>query len=138
MKKEIVGKIKKKRTYDEDKLQIKCIKYMRRKYPDVISRATLAGANIGARQGFKRKEMGNLAGFPDLEILEPSSGYGALYIELKKKGGRLSKVQKEVIEKLNKKNYLAMKIDDYSVFKKTIKKYLRNKLTKNKISSYFS
>ena len=119
--------VKKKRKNDEDKLQIKCIEYMRKNYPTIITRSTLSGAHIGAKQGFKRKEMGNLAGFPDLEILEKSNDYGALYIELKTKKGRLSQFQKDVIHKLNEKGYLALKVDDFELFKKTVKDYLNKK-----------
>jgi hypothetical protein len=118
------SKIRKKRRNDEDNLQIKCVNYMRKTYPSVITRSTLAGACIGAKQGFKRKEMGNVAGFPDLEILEPSAPYNALYIELKTKIGKLSKVQKEVIAKLNDKGYKALMVNDFDVFKTVVKKYL--------------
>lgn len=117
-------KIKKKYKHDEDDLQIKCVEYMKKTYPNVITRSTLAGACIGSKQGFKRKKMGNMAGFPDLEILEPSKSYHALYVELKTAKGRLSKVQKEVIEKLNEKGYKALMVNDFDLFKKTVDKYL--------------
>lgn len=121
----------KKKVYGEDALQIKCIKYVRKNYPEIIIRSTPQGANLGSAQGKKRKDMGCLKGFPDIEVLKPKGGYGALYIELKTKKGRLRKEQKEMLEKLNKSGYLAMMINDFSIFKKTINDYLNGSMIKN-------
>lgn len=71
-----------------------------------------ASANGGSRnyiEAAKFKRMGVSAGFPDIEIPLPVKPYHGLYIEIKRlKGGRVSDLQKEWLDYLNKHGYCAM------------------------------
>lgn len=54
--------------------------------------------------GRKLKDEGVKAGMPDYHLPVSRNGYHSLYIELKAKGGRATKTQKEVHEKLRAHN----------------------------------
>ena len=56
------------------------------------------------------KREGLKAGFPDINLTLPCSGYHGLFIELKndKPKGKLSQAQKSWLSKLNKAGYLAL------------------------------
>ena len=55
--------------------------------------------------GARAKEMGKLAGVPDLFLPIMRDGFGGLYVEMKAKKGKLSDAQKEVIPVLRKNGY---------------------------------
>jgi hypothetical protein len=58
-----------------------------------------------SRYGKSLKDMGMRAGVADLFIAMPRHGYGGGWIELKSKGGILSKAQKEFLEDMTKQCY---------------------------------
>jgi len=60
------------------------------------------GGVRGALDGKRRKEMGQVAGFPDILVL---TYRGALFFEVKAEGGRVDASQKAVHEALQKMGY---------------------------------
>ena len=60
------------------------------------------GGRRDSREAARLKRQGVRAGVPDLCLPVPRGGYGALYIELKVKGGRLSENQKAWMERLRR------------------------------------
>ena len=79
------------------------------KHP-IIGDNIYAIPNGGARNAvvaMKMKNEGQRKGMPDLCLPVAKKGYHGLYIELKKKGGRVSPEQREVIARLNANGYLA-------------------------------
>lgn len=106
----------------ESDLQAACVKWFKTQYPKhIIYAITNEGIAGAAAQrmayGAKRKRMGVMAGIPDLCIpcvafrftpeseddkpsIDNMTFTGALYIELKVKGGSVSKIQKDTQTKL--------------------------------------
>lgn len=56
-------------------------------------------------EGRKLKEMGLSKGFPDISILEPKGKYHGLYIEMKRKGNKLSEDQIKWLMELRARGY---------------------------------
>lgn len=75
-------------------------------------------------QGKKLKREGLKKGVPDLCLPVPRSGFHGLYIEMKYGTGRLTKEQKEWIEKLNKQGYKATVCYGFEEARDTILKYI--------------
>lgn len=88
--------------------------------PNEGKRSKIVGAEL-KRMGLKR-------GFPDLQLLVPNKKYAGLIIELKAdKSKRLSKEQKEWIEKLNSYGYKAVRANGADEAIGIIKEYLNIK-----------
>jgi hypothetical protein len=69
----------------------------------------LGGIRTGIKQARKAKKTGYRRGFPDLQICEARGGYFGLFIELKANSkAYASPVQKQWVEDLNKRGYLAV------------------------------
>ena len=64
------------------------------------------GGSRHVAEAVKFKRMGVLAGFPDLFLFIPKGEYHGLFIELKAKGGRVSKAQADMIARLQEAGYL--------------------------------
>lgn len=76
------------------------------------------GGVKGARDGMRKKSMGQKAGFPDLIVL-PYANVGAFFIEVKAPKGRVSESQDEMhgrMERLGYKVCVARSIDDVRDF----------------------
>ena len=83
--------------------------------------------NGGSRnivEATKFKRMGVLAGFPDLFLFVARGGYHGLFIELKAKGGRVSKAQADMIARLQEAGYLCCVCFGANSAIETIKAYL--------------
>ena len=100
--------IKRKRSSIEHTEQVKLVQRVRAFYPDVIIAAIPNGGDRTALERVRLYSEGVLAGMPDLCVLEPSSGFHGLFIEMKTKTGRQSKEQQEMAERLNAKGYLCL------------------------------
>ena len=74
------------------------------------------------------KRQGVTMGVPDLFLAYPSSGYYGLFIELKSASGRLSYAQKEWIERLNNKGYLAVVAYSLDEAINIVKNYIEGKV----------
>jgi len=60
------------------------------------------GGRSGVLDGMRKRDMGQTAGFPDLVIL---THRGALFLEVKVEGGRVTPAQREVHERLRAMGY---------------------------------
>ena len=93
----------------EQKQQEALVTYLQLQYKDVRFCASLGGQYQQYQsQRSKAIRTGYVKGFPDLQITEARKGYHGLFIELKTKTGRPTKHQKEWIDDLNKRGYLAI------------------------------
>ncbi len=124
-------KRKKKQKYDDEehRIQCSCVKWFNLKYPKLKGRL-FAVPNGGRRDtvtGGKLKAEGVTAGVSDLILLKSNRDYGALLIEMKKKGGYQSPSQKEwqkiICENGEYKYVLCFSLDD---FIREVDDYLRN------------
>lgn len=114
----------------EDIIQIQIIQWCELqsgKYPMLLDiHHSPNGGKRNAREGAKFKKMGTRPGFPDLELLYPNGEYNGLFIELKAPNGKLSKSQKEWIDKLNNRGYKAVACYGFEEARDTIIKYLES------------
>ena len=76
------------------------------------------------RQGVTLKRMGVKKGVTDIFIGLPCGGYYGLWLELKTEGGKLSKEQKEFIDRKNARGYLALAAWGFDDAVNAIKDYL--------------
>ena len=107
----------------EDKLQTAVVTYLNIEYKALFC-ASLGGQYQRYQsQRMKAKRTGYVAGFPDLFIYEAKGGYCGLAIELKVKGNYASPKQKDWIDKLNARGYLAVVCTGFDQAKKTIDNY---------------
>lgn len=107
---------KKKRDYPETTLQIECVSWFRRQFPDLVLAAYNANSR-SPRAGKMNKDKGVLAGVPDLLILQPSGKFSGLLVELKIPDGALSPKQKALHVKLSLAGYQVLvcrTIDEFS------------------------
>jgi hypothetical protein len=73
----------------------------------------------------RNRQMGVKRGVPDLMLPIPAGQYHGLFIEMKAKGGRLSKQQKDWIKALNQLGYLAVVAFGWEEAKCEIENYLK-------------
>ena len=86
--------------------------------PNEGRRSRRAGGEL-VKQGMKK-------GMPDICLPIPRGGYGALYIELKRRhGGRLSEDQRKCLAALNEAGNLAVVCKGFDEAKDVIERYLR-------------
>lgn len=99
------------------------------KYPELdMLMHTVNEGKRSTRMGAELKRMGMKKGFPDISLLVPNKTFLALFIELKAdKTKRLSKEQKEWLEKLNRYGYKAVRCNGADEAINTIKNYLNIK-----------
>ena len=105
---------------------IEWCKWQKVKYPELDMIIHIANeGKRNPRTGAELKRMGLRKGFPDLQLLVPNKQYSALFIELKTdKTKRLSKEQKEWLEKLNSFGYKAVRCNGADEAIEVIKEYL--------------
>jgi hypothetical protein len=93
----------------EQELHDAVVKYLNW-MPHILFTSTLGGIYLGSnnwrQKSIKKKHYKK--GVPDILIFEPRNDYKGLMIELKTLKGRPSIHQKEWIEKLNDRGYLAV------------------------------
>ena len=79
-------------------------------------------------EGSKLISQGMKRGVPDICLPVPRGGYGALYIELKRRqGGRVSKDQRDWVDALNRVGNRALVCKGFDEAKKAIEDYLNGK-----------
>jgi hypothetical protein len=84
------------------------IQYLRSVHPNVLYCASAGGMRTSMRQAIKMKQMGYIAGFPDLFIYEQRNGFAGLAIEMKRvSGGVASPEQKQWQHRLIMNGYRA-------------------------------
>lgn len=109
------------------KIIIEWCEWQKTKYPelDMIFHITNEGKR-SKRTGAELKRMGLKRGIPDICLPVPSNEYNGLWIELKAdKTKRLTKEQKEWLEKLNRYGYKALRCNGADEAIETIKDYLK-------------
>lgn len=120
----------------EDSLQIAVCNYIRLQYPKVLFTSDASGIRLTMGQAVKMKKMKSNPGWPDLFLAEPKGKYHGLFIELKRDGERIIKLngdpvsrhiaeQIEMISILNNKGYSAWMIIGFDNVKKVIDWYFK-------------
>lgn len=92
---------------NEQNLQEALVTYIQLKFKGVRFCASAGGLRTSISQASAMKRAGYVKGVPDMQIMESRHNYNGLFLELKTKKGRLSPHQKEWIEDLNDRGYLA-------------------------------
>ena len=113
----------------EQKIIFEWAEWNKNKYPELeMLMHTVNEGKRTPRMGAELKRMGMKRGFPDISLLVPNKKYHGLFIELKAdKTKRLTKEQKEWLEKLNKYGYKAVRCNGSDEAIQVIKDYLRIK-----------
>ena len=113
----------------EQKVIFEWAEWNKNKYPELeMLMHTVNEGKRSPRVGAELKRMGMKRGFPDISLLVPNKKYHGLFIELKvDKTKRLTKEQKEWLEKLNKYGYKAVRCNGSDEAIQVIKDYLRIK-----------
>ena len=109
--------------YEEERIQECVVHWARVNYPDLLLTCAPATAKT-VQQGMRNKRLGLLKGWPDLFFAEARGGFYGLFIELKAEGGRLSREQIEILQKLNDRGYRAIVCYGDSEAISAIKDYL--------------
>ena len=93
---------------NEQRQQQAIVTYLQLQYKNVRYCASLGGQYQQYHsQRTKAIKTGYKKGFPDLQITEARKNYHGLFIELKTATGRMTPSQKQWIEDLNERGYLA-------------------------------
>ena len=103
--------IRPRKTPSEHQEQVNLVARVRLLYPDVIIYAIPNGGYRHLKEAVRLKAEGVLAGIPDLFIAEPRGGWHGLYVEVKKRNGKLSKDQALRIAELRLKGYCVLLAD---------------------------
>lgn len=107
-----------KRIEEEHNIQANCVKWFRLQYRNYASLlfAIPNGGFRGKATAGKLKAEGVVAGVADLCLAIPRGGYGALYIEMKQRGGYQRPVQKEwqeICERAGNKYVVCRTIEEF-------------------------
>ena len=110
----------------EQKVIFEWAEWNKNKYPELeMLMHTVNEGKRTPRMGAELKRMGMKRGFPDISLLVPNKKYHGLFIELKAdKTKRLTKEQKEWLEKLNKYGYKAIRCNGSEEAIQVIKDYI--------------
>jgi len=131
----------------EKDLQKQVCDYLRTAYPKILFNSDMAGAmKLTIGQASQISRLRSNKGYPDIAIYEPRNGYAGLFIELKKQGERLAKMngepatehiqeQRNCINLLKAKGYSANFCIGWDQAKETIDAYL-GKATQNTIKTF--
>jgi hypothetical protein len=118
----------------EKELHKQICEYIRIQYPSVLFNTDMSGIKLTMGQAVQAKKLRSCSGFPDIVIYEPSVGYRALFLEVKKetpykKNGELKKSdhlkeQDDMHKKLWLKGYLAKFVWSFDMAKDIIDNYI--------------
>lgn len=116
--------------HDEQAALIEWAKFAEPHYPDLA--LLFAIPNGGARHpatGARMKAEGVKPGVPDLFLPAPRRRYHGLFIEMKKKGGRVSADQNAWLDNLNSRGYATAVCYGFEDARKILEMYLTHGLT---------
>lgn len=99
-------------------------RYLDTQYPNVLYCASAGGLRTSLRSAVKMKKAGYKKGFPDLFIYERNGWQCGLAIEMKRKGGVVSKEQQEWLDRLQKNDYATAVCYGFDEAKRVIDDYL--------------
>lgn len=106
--------------------QCHVVRWLSAFHPTALYTASCAGMRTSIGVARKMKASGAKAGVPDLMIFEQRRGYAGLFIEMKREhGGTVSPEQKEWLEYLNERWYMAVVCRGYNDAIKVIGDYLK-------------
>lgn len=109
----------------EHDLQVACVNWFRLQYPNEIIYAVPNGGQRNVIVASKLKSEGVLSGVSDLFVMLSKGGFHGLYIEMKRKGGKLTDNQKEFFKTATNKGYLCSKCESFEDFHNTITTYMK-------------
>jgi len=96
-----------------------------KKYPELqLMFAINNGLKLTIGQAVKAKRSGTVKGIPDIAIMAVRKNYAGLFIEMKKKGGRISPEQVIKMAQLTNAGYLCKVCYGFIEAKKVIEDYL--------------
>lgn len=93
---------------EEDLIQMAVVRYIHRRYPDMLFTISPSGMRLPIGVARKFKMMGYRAGTPDLIILEPRGDFHGLFIELKTAKGKASPEQRQFAADLLMRGYCSL------------------------------
>lgn len=111
---------------NEDRLQIEVISWINLQYPEAF---VVHIPNEGRRSTFERykfKQLGGVAGMPDLMIFNPNKKYNGLAIELKAGSNKPTNNQLACLKKLQENNWEAFWSADFTYIQQRINSYFKN------------
>lgn len=112
----------------EDNIQIACVRWFGLQFPDLalLLHHSPNGGKRNAREAARFKTMGTRAGFPDLILLFPSSGFHGLLIEMKteESSSRQTDNQKAYEKATTKSGYRYVVCRSFDDFHREVKTYL--------------
>ena len=113
---------------DEQELLFEWAEYAACSHPELaLLFAIPNGEYRPAKTAHNLHLQGVLAGVPDMCLPVPRGGYGALYVELKRRrGGRVSEQQRAWIDALNRVGNKAVVCKGFDEAKKAIEDYLNS------------
>lgn len=117
---------------EEHRIQCECVRYFHLCYPHLRGRlfAVPNGGRRDAATAGKLKAEGVVAGVSDLVLLKPNREFGALLIEMKRKGGRQSESQKQWEKIITADGeYKYVQCFGFDDFKREVDNYLLNSTT---------
>lgn len=108
----------------EHALQVECVDWARKKYPNIIIYAIPNGCYVGVKQAKKLIAEGMTSGVPDLHIPMSRHGYHSLYIEMKDgKKGVVRQVQQQMLVALKKAGNLCAVCRNKAQFEQIVDSY---------------
>lgn len=99
----------KKQTSKESDIHSQVCRYLKLLYPNVMYNTDLSGIKLTIGQAVKLKNLRSYRGFPDIVIYEPRDIYHGLFIELKRDGERLHKMNGDYISEHIKEQHECMR-----------------------------
>lgn len=113
--------------------QCKVVEYLRKVHPNVLFTASIAGhVKMTIPQWKRAVKAGYAKGTPDLMIFALGRAYGLereiLFIEMKRKDGRLSLAQRDFLSNLHYRSYTARVCMSAECAIHTIEQYLQGTL----------
>ena len=101
--------MKKIREYSHQCVVFEWALYHRRQYPELKwLNSSMNGISLTKRQAARAKRAGLIAGIPDIDLPVNRGPYGGLRIELKTKGGRLTRDQEDCLNFMIGQGYRAV------------------------------
>lgn len=114
--------------HEEDDLQMQCVTWFRYQYRNyaMLLHHSPNGGRRDAREGARFKQMGVVAGFPDLILCVARGGYHGLFIEMKSRTGRQEQSQKVMQTLLEKEGYKYVLCRSLLEFMNIINNYMQS------------
>lgn len=119
----------------EENLQITCVEWFNLQYPKIADHLHHSpnGGKRNAREAARFKRMGTRRGYPDLFLSIPmrknaftTEYWHGLYIEMKSPDGTTTAHQKQMQERLKKRDYCVKTCRTIEQFIETINEYLHS------------